>query len=163
MKVKRLILPLAIVLCPLAQASTIFTASGQFQSGATISGTITIDTVTGNALASDIILGAPDAGSYLFIQTEYSPAVGVTILQLSTVAAGDPQAILAFPVNDFIGYTGGTMCAVGGPCGGVSNWTDGTHFDSLASGTLTAQTPEPSTAWLLAAGLALVAVARLRG
>lgn len=54
MKVKRLFLPLVIVLCPLAHASTIFTASGQFQSGATLGGTITIDTSTGDALASDI-------------------------------------------------------------------------------------------------------------
>lgn len=89
----------------------------------------------------------------------------MTLLQLSPVVMGFPHLLLAFPVADFTGYMGGVICAPGGPCGGVSNLTDGVHFDTLASGTLTpaaAPAPEASPGWDLAIGVAALAVARIR-
>ena len=122
---------------PVVRANTVFLASGVFQSGAVMSGTITLDTVTGQTVSADVFLTAPDTNQFLFIQSQSLPGPGVTLLQLSPVVMGFPHLLLAFPVADFTGYMGGVICAPGGPCGGVSNLTDGVHFDTLASGTLT--------------------------
>src|SRR5882724_5351200 len=43
-----------------SHASTIFLASGSMSDGASISGTLTIDTTIGTVTAGDLFIGAPD-------------------------------------------------------------------------------------------------------
>ncbi len=158
-RLSMLVFSLAFMGAPVMRATSIFTVSGVFQSGAVMSGTITLDTLSGLGTAADVFLTAPDANEFTFIQAQFAPAPGVDILQLSPVAMGVPQLILAFPVADFTGYTGGLLCSPG-VCGGSSNLFTGSSADGLVSGTATqiSGVPEPSPAWLIGIGVAGLAV-----
>lgn len=153
----------ACLAIPAAKAATIFQVNGTFFSGTTMTGTLTIDTTTGLALLSDVTLVGPHAGHFTFIQAQFTPSPGATLLQLGPVAMGVPHLLLGFPVVDFRGYTGGPICIVAGTCSGGSNWTDTVSvFDGLASGSATAATPEPTSAWLLGIGLTTLGAVRRR-
>ena len=144
-------------------AATLFNATGVFTDGAVLTGTITLDTTTGLGLSADVFLSAPDANEFLFIQSQFTPTPGVVILQLSPVAFGVPHLILAFPVSDFTGYSGGVMCSPT-TCGGSSNLFTGYNTIGIVSGNLApaSTAPEPSAAWLLAGGGTILLAARGR-
>jgi hypothetical protein len=143
-----------------ARASTIFNATGLFADGATLSGTIAIDTVLGQATGADLVVSAPDATAFSFVQVQYMPAPGVELVQLDTTPSFPPSLLLAFS-GTLAGYSGGAICSETYlACGGISDLNYGAHLDSLVSGSLSpapARAPEPD----LAVGAGLIVVSLL--
>lgn len=144
-----------------ARADTIFIASGTFQDGSTLSGTLTINTATGLITSADLI-----------VQYNISPSVTETFANIlgqtpSTVdLEGNLFSSLFFDISasTLMGYSGGALCSTSVACAGSivtdvspANGITGVPFnDFLTSGMLTstvATAPEPSTVVLLAAGL----------
>jgi hypothetical protein len=130
----------------------------------TFSGTVSIDSATGDLLGANFRVmadGASDLFSGLPGSTDTSPFyTGYTF----TSSSGD-QFLLALPTTTLAGYTGGDICSLSDGCSDsfyvdvVSQFAlnSGT-FDPAYDGQLTpmteiSSTPEPSTLPLLATGL----------
>jgi hypothetical protein len=151
-----------------ADTITTFALDGfTFQTPATLTGTITIDVTTGNALSMNV---AYTAGSLTY---DFSvPSTSSTTLPpiYAFIFSFDPAfdfLQLSFPTSSLVGYTGGTVCLYTfakncpiGPAGPMqafleSEFLIGTMDGNLVqSGTLDPiTTPEPSPFVLVGSGL----------
>jgi hypothetical protein len=146
----------------MANADTIqiFDASGTFVDGASLSGTVTIDTTNGIVTASTLAVSAPDTLAFDFVQFQQSNVSGIWELTFGTTAAGLPNLNIGIATtgsaDPLIGYTGGSVASINSPVmGGVSDifYSSATQV-SLTSGsfTLPTATPEPTTLALLILG-----------
>ncbi|MGH9771195.1 MAG: hypothetical protein ACRD4Q_05800 [Candidatus Acidiferrales bacterium] len=158
------LLAFVVISPPLARADTVttFDASGIFQGGANLSGTLTIDIATGSVISS-----AMEVASDSFSGFDVTSNSSETTL---TSAGGPPTMFLQLPVSTLMGYTGGSLGSFAHPVivNGLHDYSS-IHFGSniaiyLASGSLTpaSTVPEIST-WLMAAmGLLLIGLALRR-
>jgi len=145
-----------------SRADTIstFNASGTFQSGSTLSGTVTIDTTTGVVTAVDLTASSPDSLNFTFIQVQIPNSTdnGDFFLQTAPAAVGLPNLDFALPDSFLVGYVGGSIGSLDQPANGyvsdVFYQFTPQVTDDLVSGNLTA-TPLPSSAWM---GLGLLGV-----
>ncbi len=158
-----------------ANADTFALTNYTFASGATATGTINIDTNTGQVTSEIITYSGLPSEPFNLI-----PGVGAIGDYTNAPvddAAGDVFAdSLHTPAGSFIGYTGGPACSDTDTCdpGGIPD-TSGIIFvnasilsDDLVTGSLTlvppAATPEPSSLALFGTGvLGLAGMARRRG
>ena len=148
-----------------ARADSVFIASGAFDDGSRLSGTLTIDPTTGLITGSDLILTG--ASSYTFVNIlnqSYTQSPGdYNVEDRDASSTDDFNFALPDPSQmPLINYAGGTICSIKNPCpdGRGSNLFDLTTNGggpSLVSGTLTAVTPEPSSLVLLGSGVLGVA------
>jgi hypothetical protein len=134
-----------------------FTVSGTFEDGATLSGTVTIDVMTGVATAVDLVVGPPDSLTFTFIQSQLADqASGTYTLFTGTAASGLPNLNIVLPTTTLVNYSGGFIASTTQPFGGF--FSDIFYSDTLqvnlTQGTLTAPTPEPASLTLLAIGAA---------
>jgi hypothetical protein len=155
------------------RAATVFDLTGTFQDGATISGTLTIDTATGHV----------DAISVSFLGVTYTSILLQESFTGNTAAGQTPNPVayhvafgtFAFPLIDpyirgtsapdsLVGYTGGPLCSVTTPCGPDQEgffWL-GTYrptpFQNIGfqTGQLTAETPLPAALPLFATGFGVL-------
>jgi len=145
---------LSYVATPANAAPVTFVASGTFQSGAVLSGSVTIDTATGAATSTALHITAPWNADLLAIQSVFQPAPDVTIIQAGPNATDFPNFVVALHVPTLVGYAGGSICSLTDlACGGISNIHTSNSFDSLQVGSLTAGVPEPGTFGLLGASI----------
>jgi hypothetical protein len=157
---------LAIVLCASSAyaASVVFTAAGTTADGATLGGTVTIDTTAGTVTAANVTLGAPDTSTYTFIQAGTGPSAPVYVIQLGTAASGNPRMGLLVPGTTLVGYAGGALCSTSALCTDVTSYVffGGDNPIDLTAGSLTPVPPPPSTpappTWALI-GLAILLLA----
>jgi hypothetical protein len=159
------------VMSPLAHASLVsFTASGNFTNGATLSGSVSIDTATGLIGSADLAISGNAAHfTTVTLQQTWPPASPfLTEFEFSNGQATDNLLTFLFPPSSLVGYTGGILCGTSndpscfdGTLHYVTNFAtkmpDGTipanSFVQLVSGDLTsAAVPEPSSLFLLGTG-----------
>jgi hypothetical protein len=157
-------LTLAALCAAGARADTIttFDATGTFNDGASLSGTLTIDTTNGNVVASTVE-ALPDASGLtdIFVGT-IGGVTGVTL----EAPAGEPSLILDLSLNTLAGYTGGPLASLSDPATVRGMDVETTLFLPsftavfLSSGSLTPQTatPEAATFGMIAAGLGLIII-----
>jgi hypothetical protein len=144
-----------------------FNASGSFQDGSSLSGTITIDTAIGMATAADLTVGTP-GGMELnsaspndfgvipdFISTPSGEAYEIRLFaskQFSLIFAREELINIILPVESLEGYSGGSIALGGGRLdsgyfnGFLSPQPSGLQSD-LSFGELTAVStavPEPT-------------------
>jgi hypothetical protein len=172
-------LVLLVVSAYAAQSGTVFSVSGTFEGGATLGGTITIDTIgNGGILSEDLTVNPVDI-TYTF----NGPNDGTGLQSFSDSGTffyddalffGNNNSELEFDIylagtNGFAGYTGGALCSDAQFCGGAeTSFTVNTRNlenpgdPPLSSGTLSSATPEPSTALLAIGGGAAVLALRRR-
>ena len=144
---------------PGAYADIILNASGTFDDGTLLSGTVTIDTLAGEVMSANLQLDSPGSPELTFqsIDDQGSNApyghYSFTMVQ----APGDESVLLALVVQpaDLVGYQGGPLQSLTPP-GFAHVYTyyyvrANNHEGDLTHGALSA-VPEPST--LMAATLA---------
>lgn len=152
------------IAAPIAHADTVFTVTGSFDDGAILSGTATINTMTGLVTAFDLsTTGAFVSGPY----TTVDPGQGLFNGQYSVSSTLSNSSIdFLFPSGSLVGYAGGSLCSLPVNCPYVSFLTITAPFGNfaLASGSLTPQvtTSEPSSVALMLLGVGLVFVMRKR-
>jgi hypothetical protein len=131
-----------------------FEASGTFNSGSVLSGTVTIDTTTGIAEAVDLVASAPASLDFTFIQFQavlpglfYEIITGPTAVGLPNFNFGP------LDTTTLINYDGGPLYP------GSDIFYSSDRFDVITNGALTA-IPEPSSWALLGIGLLGVSMIR---
>jgi len=151
-----------------------FDLSGELYDGAALSGTFTVNEITGTVTAVDLMLTAPNAGTFKVVDgqgpdgSDYDFGAAMTYGEY-------PSITILLPVSTLVGYDGGTVCNLKALCLGnetsglLTNSDDnGDEAHELTSGTATpvgaTATPEPASVGLLSLlGLGLVClVARRR-
>jgi hypothetical protein len=126
----RVVVLLGVSLAMASQATAapvVFKASGEFEdTGATLSGTLTIDTATGHLLSADLIIidhsGDVVAGEYVFT-TITSPVKSTTIRLSGHGPKFESGMQLTLPVSTLVGYKGGSIISGLAPAfHGASVW-----------------------------------------
>jgi len=121
-----------------------FNASGTFADGATLSGTLTLDTTTGEPMVENLVVSSPDSNTY----TVPNGVVITSTYQLIFVSPAGlpftPVLQVTVPASTLVGYSGGTLCSTTTTCGAgasISAVRAGSGppytFDNLTSGSLT--------------------------
>ncbi len=128
-----------------------------FASGATAQGSVNIDTTTGlfdsvnvsvlSAGTTYSFTGAPSTQSVFDNNTQY--------FEESFDTPGD-ELVIDVPVASLVGYQGGSLCSLANLCGdgyagafAIRTGATTATADPLATGSLSAATPEPSSLVLL--------------
>lgn len=130
-----------------ADVITTFNATGTFADGATLSGTVTIDSTTGVMTAADLGISAPDnlTLTNLYFQEANYPLSGI---YEGAVNAGPTYPVLIFgmPVSTLDGYDGGDLLSTSQTTSGYTSalYLSSTDINPLSQGTLS-PVPEPSS------------------
>jgi len=154
---------------------TTFTATGTFDGGDTLSGTITISTVgSGGILSEDLMINSGGTTLYTFngtldiFESLGSQEIGSTntyyynVVFDGTPNTNDPVLNLDIYLggsDNFNGYAGGPLCSDNYSCGGAETSFSVDGDPNLGSGNLSSS-PEPSTALLAFAGAGALAMLR---
>jgi PEP-CTERM motif len=144
-----------------ADVIRVFEATGVFDDGVKLGGTLTIDVTTGNVTAADLLLGEPISAEVTGLGGKGVNGGGFSQMFLSLGPASPlPLITLGFLTPSLVAYGGGPLASDAAPQGAlVSTYAppSGAEFVDLASGTLTSSTltvPEPSTWSMMLMGFA---------
>ena len=148
-----------------ADTITTFALDGfTFQTPATLTGTITIDVTTGNAVSMDVTYTAGSLTYDFSVPTTSSTTIYAFIFSF------DPAfdfLQLSFPTSSLVGYTGGTVCLYTfakncpiGPAGPMQAFLESEFLTRTMQGNLVQtgrldpiSTPEPPPVVLVGGGL----------
>lgn len=145
---------LSLVVCRSDAFATpiVFDVFGQFDNGATLDGTLTIDTATGVATGANFSLGAPVSVDLTGVVSQGAIIDHPTLV----FEHGLTQFILLLPKGSLVGYAGGHFCAIDTPCEGSASLLSG-PYASLLNGFATPAdapaVPEPATLILVGSGV----------
>lgn len=168
----RMLLCLALLVGALnstaAQANILtFDASGLFEEGYTLGGTLTIDNTLGTVLASNLTISgapslpSPDSFTSILAAQPIAYNGGLFDLNVQDSAGNIFSSGLTAPT--LVGFTGGAFCSdqTSSLCGSaLEDFSNGFSLHELQSGTLTltAAVPEPSTWAMLILGFGALGV-----
>lgn len=151
MRLRTILAVSVLALMPLlarADSITTFNASGTFTDGATLSGTIDINTTLGTVTGINLVTSAPDSLIFNFIQSQGQLTSNIFYVQGGTAASGLPNLNLGIWAGSLVGYSGGGLYP------GSDIWYSNSNIIVLQSGDLTpSAVPEPATFALLGTGL----------
>jgi len=149
-----------------AKADTVFDVTGYMPTFGTLSGTVTINTVTGAVDDADIFLGVTEFNQDLFYGSNLNEGFWTTQIQVEeNIESLHPFVLdMDLPIESFIGFTGGPLCSTDDPGPGAPAFPCGSPVfqhgglvSTLEYGALepptTSSVPEPSTFALFATGL----------
>lgn len=147
---------LAVVLNTCAAHASVLTfdASGLFDGGYTLGGTVTIDNTLGSVVASDLIVSGapalPNPDSFTTILAASPSRVGGGLFDLNVEDSAGNIFSSGLTAPTLVGFTGGVFCSDQTPnsCGSaLEDFSNGFSFYELQSGTLSlaGAVPEPST------------------
>jgi hypothetical protein len=156
MKLLRLALLFSVLNFTAARADVLtFDASGTFDGGFTLGGTVTIDNTLGTVVSSDLtISGAPalpNSDSFSAILAASPSQVGGGLFDFNVEDSAGNIFSSGFTAPTLVGFTGGSFCSEQTPsaCGSVlEDFSNSFSFYELQSGTLSlpvSAVPEPST------------------
>ena len=134
--------------CATCANAEVFKASGTFDDGATLSGTITVDTSVGTITASDLSVSAPD--SVDFVDDIYAQH-GNGAEYVFGSKNGDNFLEISLAVGSLVGYTGSQInnfSVFSNPNSGYNTYVTAGEFTP-------APAPEPATVWLFGSTLAV--------
>lgn len=149
-----------VLLCIAATATeahaTVFSATGTFDTGATLGGTLTIDTGVGTITGLDLTISGVGVFDDLISQDNLGPPLFYNVVVNDTTV--NEQFLFGIHADSLVGYTGGDLCSEAtGDCLASAYYPIFNIFDqtSLVSGELQAlaSIPEPASAFLYTAGL----------
>jgi PEP-CTERM motif len=144
-----------------AKADTVFDLTGYMPSYGTLSGTVTINTVTGAVTAADMLLGGSEFNQNVENYSVFGKGAWLTVIEAQTSSPiHAPGFDAGLPLESLVGFTGSQLCSTDYPCvdGGPSPLLSLAEevglleYGALELPTL-APVPEPSTFALLAIGL----------
>ena len=155
MKLRFLLPALVIVLlvsCAYAADTVVtFNASGTFADGATLSGTITIDTTTGEPTVENLVVSSPDSATYTAPNGVDETANYQLIFVSPSGYPAFPVLQLTVPGSTLVGYSGGPLCSTtntcsAGPSISAIRLSTGPPYtyDTLTSGSLSTTAPTTS-------------------
>jgi hypothetical protein len=140
----------AICLASLASQAhaTVFKADGFFSDGASLGGTLTVDTTLGEVTESDLTIAGAGIFSTIEFQSSFGPVLGYSVVVDNV--AGTEEFSFGLLTDTLVGYAGGDLCSdssVG--CFSSNYYPIVSPFDgvSLSSGRLigeSAAVPEPA-------------------
>ncbi len=142
-----------LCLCSLAARADViqaFTASGTFTDGASLSGTLSIDTTAGTVVGSNLYVSAPDSLSFLLVTAQSQGYYGPGEWSVNLNDAGNIDfdfGIVETNGSSLIDYQGGMLSA------NLYNRTTSTPYNRVTGSLALAATPEPSSFLLLGTGL----------
>jgi hypothetical protein len=141
-----------------ARADTIetFAATGEFQSGSMLSGTLAIDTTIGSVTAVDLSISVPESITLTSLADEGTAYGAGTTFLVAGIAGGFVGLILPSPL---IGYEGTPIASLSDPVNGettaIGLYGSSNPPDELEYGSLT-EVPEPSTVATFTTGVCLL-------
>ena len=143
-----------------------FAATGETQSGSTLSGDIFIDTTAGSISSLSLTMSIPL--SFTVNTFDYfgsGQASGYFVIRADN-GTTFPFVDLDIPTATLVGYTGGSICTVGSTCSNditfsEASSTSNTTTSGFVSGSLTA-VPEPASLALVGSAMLGLAAWRRR-
>lgn len=165
------ILIVLIALSGTAFASPItFNASGTFTSGATLGGSIVIDTTLGTVVSADLTASAPYNAVYDNNEAAndmYYSSFGFYGLSIDPgyrARGGSNVLELDLPVQTLVSYGGGILLSQSSPLSTTGySVVSSISFDGLLTGSLTeVSVPEPPSLLLMSAGLGILLLFGIR-
>jgi hypothetical protein len=133
-----------------ADTSLVFNAAGTFADGATLGGTLTIDTSIGTVTAAILTVGPSDSLTLETIQLQTFIGFGTyKILVGESTNPGDtPYLVIFLPTSSLTGYTGGVIdstTSIGASNISLVKRNPMSPGDTLTTGGLSVAVPEPNT------------------
>jgi hypothetical protein len=148
------------VAAPQARA-TVFQAAGTFSDGATLSGSITIDTLTGTVTSSALTITGSSQFYFDTVVSQQDFGTPLFYTVLTQNPSGQEAFLLGIPLDSLVSYAGGEMCddSIGTCLSSVYYAVSLQNPVSLMDGTLSVATQDASEPTLLTAwGLGSVAL-----
>lgn len=158
MRFRTILAAFLLALMPLlahADSITTFNASGTFADGATLSGTVDINTTIGSVTNVNLIVSGSNSLVFTYVQGQAAIGGGLYEVQNGVTAAGFPNLNLVIIATSLVGYSGGNLSSFTLPNGGVSGiFYSANEAVGLQEGELTpSAVPEPSTLAFMGTGL----------